>query len=72
MKKLFHKKTEIPVNGCYYYLIAKYGKHGNIVGEGKWEEDNQCFYDNTNDKEYYLDNIDYYMEMPDDEQLENL
>jgi hypothetical protein len=72
MSKLFHKKTETPVNGNYYYLIRKYGTTGNIIGEGEWEDENECFYDNNEDKTYHLSEIDYYMEMPKEEQLDNL
>ena len=72
MEKLFHKAEETPINGSYYYLLKKYGRYARIIGEGEWEEDNECFYDNNDDRTYYLNDIDYYMETPDQDQLDNL
>ena len=72
MDKLFYKKTERPVNGNYYYLFNKRGNIGILCGEGEWEEENQCFYDNNEDRTYYLEDIDYYMNIPTEEQLDNL
>ena len=66
MEKLFHKAEETPINGSYYYLLKKYGRYARIIGEG------ECVYDNNDDRTYYLNDIDYYMEMPDQDQLDNL
>jgi len=72
MDKIFHNSSETPIAGSYYYLIRKFGRYGRIIGEGEWEEDNECFYDNDNDRTYHLSEIDYYMELPEQDQLDNL
>ena len=70
MSKLFHDIiNEVPEDGQYYYLFTKYGA---LIGEGEWEEDNQCFYDNENDIQFNPENLDYFMETPTIEQMKTL
>ncbi len=70
MSKLFHDIVkEIPEDNEFYYL---FNTHGTLIGEGEWEEENQCFYDNENDITYNVEDLDYFMEIPTLEQMKLL